>query len=276
MRRRPAGRLAVCLFGLLIPFCSQASDSDAAIWKGTSGKYAIEWSASALRATRSDTNQIAFDARAEAQAEWSRIVQTSPGARLKAEFTYRLLSAAGPYLSIEEGEYCDCGGAHPTAVKKFRTIALDRSTADSPQAASLRELFPPQEIFKALVSDSAVHKALGSDAVPASLNELLDRLIDQTVRVGECEYRFPQSLMASFAFYEISEDRILVRLGLPSAVESCRGQLTQLGLTLAPSEAIRVLFLGANRQHEGLLMMDEERLMRSGVTSFSFTQAARR
>jgi hypothetical protein len=271
-----AGRWTCCFLVLSLPFLfSQTGRPDQAIWKGGRGNYAIEWSVSALRATRSDTNQIAFDARSDAEAAWARIVERSKGASLKAEFTYRLLSVMGSFLTIEEGEYCDCGGAHPTELKKFRAIQLDRSMFNAPVAASLTELFPSQTIFKALVADSLVHRALGSDAVPGSLNELLEQLGDQTVKVGECEYSFSRDLMGSFALYSIQDDKVLVRLGLPSAVESCRGRLTQIGITLAVSEANHASFSIEKNSHERLLMADAEQIPRSKLTSFSFSQSHR-
>jgi hypothetical protein len=261
MRPRHAARWVCCFLGLLFQLHSQTPGTDRPIWKGISGKYGIEWTTSALRVKRSDADGPAFDAGADAKAAWARIVQHSNGEPLEAEFTYRLLSVAGPYFTIEQVDYCDCGGAHPTTVKKFRTIQLDRSQSGSPAAASLTEFFPPAAIYKALVADPVVHKALGSETIPTSLKGLLDRLLEETVRVGECEYEFPENMMESFGFYDIRDDSILVRLGLPAAVESCRGQLTQLGLTLVSSEASRTMFLAVKQQHQGLLMADAERPM---------------
>lgn len=269
-RRHPVPWIC-CFLMLLLSLHSPSRGSDPSIWKGTSGNYAVEWSGSTLRATRTDTNQIAFDARSDAEAAWSKIVQRSKGGPLQAEFTYRLLSVAGPYLTVEEGEYCDCGGAHPSESTKFRAIELDRSKAGSVEAASLTELFPSQDILKALLSDALVHKALGSDAAPGSLNELLKQLGDDTVKVGECEYWFPPELMNSFAVYDVQEENVLVRLALPAAAETCRGRLTQIGMTLASSKATRPFFLAAKRQQRGLLMAEADRTTRSKVTSFSFS-----
>ena len=267
---RISGFLILCL--PLYAQDAQGRSADTSIWKGSSGDYEIEWSTSTLCAIRTDTSQIAFDARADAQAAWARIVRRSSGVSLKAEFTYRLLSVEGPYLTFEQEEYCDCGGAHPTAVKRFRTIQLDRSKSDSPQAANLTDLFSSEAIHKALIADSLVRKALGSEAPPSSLDDLLNQLVDQRVKVGECDYSFSSSLMNSFAVYDVQEENVLVRLGLPAATESCRGRLTQIGITLSPSEATRASLLAAKKQHRGLTMAEAERTMRSKVASFSFSQ----
>jgi len=271
MSRHGAALCTCCFLALLLPLCAQDHSADTAIWTGTSGNYEIEWSAATLRATRIDTKEIAFDARADAQAAWARIMQRSSGAPLKAEFTYRLLSVEGPYLTFEEEEYCDCGGAHPTAVKRFRAIQLDQSKSDSLQPANLTELFSPEAIHKALVADSLVRKALGSEATPGSLQDLLEQLVDQRVKVRECEYSFPSSLMSSFAVYDVLDESVLVRLGLPAAAESCRGQLSQIGIALSLPEATRASLLTANKQHQGLLMAEADRTMRSKVTSFRFS-----
>jgi hypothetical protein len=275
MNRPGATRRTVWLLAFLLPLSAQTSPNDQAFWKGTSPSYAIEWSRSSLRATRLNTKQTVFDARADAQAAWAGIVQRSKGAPVKAEFNYRLLSVAGPYLSIEEEEYCDCGGAHPTAVKKFRAIQLDHSKVDSPQPAALNDLFTPEAISKALGADALVKKTLGSEAAPESLNSLIDHLADQSVKVGECEYAIPPNLMNSFALYAVKADSVQVRLGLPSAIESCRGRLTQIGLTLPSSTATQTLF--SAKENQGILLMEQAaRLQGSGATSFEFSQPGNR
>lgn len=275
MNRPGTACCTVWLIAFLLPLSAQTSPAGQVFWKGTSASYAIEWSRSSLRATRSDTKQTVFDARTDAQAAWAGIVQRAKGAPVKAEFTYRLLSAAGPYLSIEEEEYCDCGGVHPTAVKKFRAIQLDHSKADSPHPAALDELFSSETISKALAADTLVRKTLGSEAAPESLNSLIDQLADQNVKVGECEYSFTPNLMSNFALYAVKADTVLVRLGLPSATESCRGRLTQIGLTLPSSKATQALF--SAKQNQGVLLMEQAaRLQRSGATSIEFSQPGNR
>ena len=65
---------------------------------------------------------------------------------------------------------------------------------------------------------------------------------------------------------------VQVRIGLPSAEEACRGQITQLGLTLPAPEAAKVMFA---KQGESLLMIDSHRMPASAVTSFHFVQKKR-
>jgi hypothetical protein len=261
-------------FFILLSLHAQTPTSDGSIWSGNSGKYKIEWTHSILRVT--DGDQVVFDARADAERAWHRIVEHPGGPPAKAQFIYRVLSVVGPYLTLEQAEYCDCGGAHASAVKKFRTIRLDRSKVDSPQAASLRDLFPPEEILKSLASDAVVRKILGSGPAPTSLDDLVENLTDQTVKVKDCDYRFPPDLLSDFAVYDVKEGAVLVRLGLPAAAEVCRGQLTQLGLSLAPPGTSHTLLLAATKPGQGLLMAETQELPQSKITSFTFDQAAQR
>ena len=88
--------------------------------------------------------------RAIAQAEWGKIVKAGRGAPLAFEKSYRLLSFFGPYLSVEEETDCECGGAHPTSVKRFKAVALPSSKPDQAAPAKLSRLFPEQEVLGAL------------------------------------------------------------------------------------------------------------------------------
>jgi hypothetical protein len=48
----------------------------------------------------------------------------APGQSLEFAKSDAVLSAVGPYLSVEEGTFCDCGGAHPMEVERFRAINI--------------------------------------------------------------------------------------------------------------------------------------------------------
>jgi hypothetical protein len=251
---------------------AQAPAPDRTIWKGKSGNYAIEWSTTNLKVTRAANPPSIFDAASQAKTAWSGFVQSSNGAPMEAEFTYRLLSAVGPYLSLEEGIYCECGGAHPTSVTRFRAIDLERSSPGSPSPASLTSIFPESSVLAALVGEPTVARVLGADPKPKSLAGLLGTLQDKTVRVKDCEYEFPDDLLSSFAVNDAKDGNVSVRLGLPSAAEVCRGETIQLGLTLPTPQALRAWLLDAKERRSGLLMVDSPRDARSAVTSFHFSQ----
>jgi hypothetical protein len=259
----------LCLATIACRLPAQNGPAGQSFWKGQSGNYNIEWSPSDLRATNAGTGAATFDAAAEARKVWSGIASNAGGAELEAEFTYRLLSVVGPYLSFEETVYCDCGGAHPTAVKHFRTIDLASSAP-----AQLTTFFPDRDILAALLADPLVTRALDG-AKPNSLPALLNALADGTVDAKDCDYRFPDDLFSSFAFYDVQNGNASVRISLPNAAESCRGQMIQLGLSLAIPEAGRAWLADAKEQHAGLLMIDALHNGHGQITSIRFRQAAK-
>lgn len=253
---------------------AQGNGATRQIWKGKSGGFAIEWTAANLKAVRADNGLVIYDAAAEARKSWARYARDAKGAPLEAAFTYRLLSAVGPYLSVEEGIYCECGGAHPTAIKRFRAIDLQHFSHGSPSQADLAAVIPMPDVFAALISDPAVSKVLGSPA-PKDLPALLDALQDDTVRVKDCDYRFPDDLLSNFAFYDSRDGNASVRLSLPPAAEVCRGQMTQLGLSVPVSGSLRASLAAAKEGREGLLMVDAARLANAIVTTLKFSRKGR-
>ena len=267
---RPA--LFCCLAAFACQLHAQGKGPSRTIWKGQSGNYGIDWSSTGLTVTREANPLSVFDAAAEAKAAWSGFVRNANGAPMEAEFTYRLLSAVGPYLSLEEGVYCDCGGAHPTSVKRFRAIDLERSSQRSPSPASLTSIFPERNVLAALLGDPMVAGALGALPKPESLAALLQTLEEETVKVKDCEYEFPDDLLSSFAFGDAEDGNVSVQLGLPSAAQVCRGEMIQLGLTLPTPQAIQAWLRDAKERRRGLLLVDSPRDGRSAVTLFHFSQ----
>ena len=244
-------------------------------WKGSSGPYNIDWSAANLKATRSDTGAVVFDARAEAADAWKDMVRDSPGASLEFEQTYRLLSIVGPYLSFQEFMSCDCGGAHPTEHTEFRTVDLSRAGS----AAKLTAIFPDSQVLTALLDDRIVKNALGNttqksvQSNPKSLEELLDALDGKTVKLKDCSYGiYKDTFLSNFALYDFKDEHAAVRISLSHAAEVCRGQMTQLGLSLPAPESLRTSLSDAKQHQSGLLMIDAPHDGDTQVTSFKFAQ----
>lgn len=246
--------------------CLGAQEAGAArnLWSGKSGEYSIQWTASNLKVTQGE--RTVYDAAAAAKAAWADMVRKSNGIAMEAQFTYRLLSAVGPYLSVEEGVFCDCGGAHPTAVTRFRATDLRGAKKSD---ASLTAIFPEGAVYKALSTDGVVTKALGEDAKPKTWADLIDTLQDKTAKVKDCEYAFPEDIASRFAFYGYEAGNAAVRIGLPNASEVCRGQSTQLGLTLAAPAGLKAELESAKAKRSGALMAD---VPKDAETKFSFSQ----
>jgi hypothetical protein len=244
------------------------------IWTGSSGGFHIVWTTSDLRVSRrQNPAEIRLSLRALAQAAWTQMAGEATGQRLDRQITYRLLSVVGPYLSYEEADYCDCGGAHPSAVKRFRAIDLDKTRADRPAPVSLTDLFSDGDVFAALVSDPLVRSVLRDAETPrpTSLAELLDALDYRAVSVGDCGYLFSRELLQSFAFYDLREEKVAVRISLPHAVETCRGEMAQLGLLLPIPGPLKDALEAARRKTDGALMGNAATLFKNARTVVTFS-----
>jgi hypothetical protein len=255
---------------------AQSSASPGIFWKGHSGNFNVEWSGHDLQAFRpADPRSSVLDMRQVAQSDWKQISEGPPGKPITASFNYRVLSLVGPVLSIEEDDYCDCGGAHPTAGKMFRAIDLPGSQAAKAAPEEITSLFPAETVYQALRADSAVKKALPPAAKPESLDALVGALAFQNVDVGECSYYFPKELLSRFAFFDLQGDRVSVRFSLSHASEICRGQMTQIGIELPVPEGLQASFAAAKAGREGLLMANRTAAMKQAVSSIEFSTHAK-
>lgn len=275
-RRAPTLAIYALFFlGYALPSLA-ASPTDRPIWTGTSGEFRIAWTASDLRVSRQDNpSETRFSLRSLAKAAWKKMVAEAAGQRLERQITYRLLSVVGPYLSYEEADDCDCGGAHPSAVKRFRAIDLEKTRADNPVPVSLTDIFSDGDVFAALVSDSLVRSALHDADMPqpSSLAELLDALDYRAVSVGDCGYLFSKELLQNFAFYDLRDGKVAVRISLSHEAEVCRGQMVQLGLLLPIPEKLAGFLDAARRKSGGILMADTAKLFKDTRIGVTFSTA---
>lgn len=241
-------------------------------WLKPSGEFSIRRSAKDISVSpRKSPNSPILSFQAMAQADWEKIQRDASGQTMEAERTYRLLSAVGPYLSVEEQYDCDCGGAHPSSSKRFRAYDLSKSTSDRPTLAKLTDIFPEDAIFSALLRDPLVSGVLkDTSPEPTSLSELLATLQSKQVQVKECPYYFGSDLMTDFAFYSVDADEVSVRISLSHAAEVCRGQMTQIGIRLPVPGAFKVQFDSARAAKSGFLMRKQEKLAMMSQVSFRF------
>lgn len=164
------------------------------------------------------------------------------------EASIRVLSVVGALVSVHESEsgYCE-GAAHPYAVQTFRALDMRRQA----ERAKLTDWFPKAEVYKALMGDRIVQKALGGQK-PKTLDALLKAL--DGYQSDDCAYGFSDDLLTRFAFHHLKGKQVAVRLGLTHGCEVNRGQLTQLGLYLPIPPALEAPLRRAERGEAGYLM----------------------
>ena len=201
--------------------------------------FLVNWQVDRLDVTRAGKRVLSFNA--IAAREWSRVREGADSQALRMEKTYAVLSAVGPWLSVQGGTFCDCGGAHPTAVLGFYTYDLRKIRPDSGASADLASIFPADVILAALLHNDTIAGVLNDAGVvsPRTLPELLKALAFKTTKFGDCNFSFDDALLSSFAFHHIEGDKVAVRFGLPPEAQVCRGQLTQIEILLPVGDATR-------------------------------------
>ncbi len=203
-------------------------------------EFTVQSTAADLKAFRAaDPKRPVLDMRQVALADWKKLSQDAD-TKITASYDFQVLSLVGPVLSIEEDDYCDCGGAHPTAGKLFRAIDLKQSHASEAVPAQITSLFPAESVLKALLADSVVKKVLPAGKKPELLDALVKALAMKTVQVGECDYYFPEELLSRFAVFDVKGTQAAVRFSLSHESEICRGQMTQIGVELPIPAALQV------------------------------------
>lgn len=273
----PQGKIATFLL-LTLGIAGQPLQGQT-FWRGESGGYQIQWTAANLSAAKGGPNSsISFDGAATAKAKWKEIsAPASAPAQDSAEYSYesdyRLLSVVGPIMSIEEGEECDCGGAHPSEFTGFIAYDLSKSHTTKPVPASLLDYFSAETLYSALIKDPVVKKILANKK-PISLSELRQDLPFENYTNGNCDYEFGPDFLNHFAFYDHRPGFVSIRISLSHAVETCRGQFTQVGLELPVADPILEEALTRAKAGQSGILMKALRQKAGGkpVTSLSFPE----
>lgn len=139
-----------------------------------------------------------------------------------------MLSIVGPYISFEVSYYAE-GGAHPSYGTFYKVINIING-----KRVSLKQLFSKKVLFKTLIADSVIKKALS--ATPRNLDELFKNAD------GGCEMFIHESILSSFAFHHIKNNKVAVRIGISHGCEINRGDFTQIGIYLPiPKNLIHIL-----------------------------------
>lgn len=282
-------------FSLCLSIQSQAQNNDRPIWSGTSGGFAIRWTASDINArVANNPSDVRYSAKAQAQAEFDRIKKDNESDPMTCTIDqdYTLMSVVGSIISIQDHYYLGCEQtAHPGGESRFIAIDLSKPTKGVARRAedsdytmpdnvvSLAEIFREEDILRALLADALIKKALASSeksGTPKTLAQLLEAF-DTGVSVAEDErncFSISKDLLTRFAFHHVEGDKVAVRLGL-SGTGVCRELLTQIGILLPIPESLKPVLTNASAGKRGFLMKDQKRISAGRQTRLIFKTKGR-
>ena len=78
------------------------------IWTGRPDGFVVDWRADGFSVTRAGKEVLSIGA--IATREWNYLRENARSRALKFDKTDALLSSVGPFLSVQEGSFCDCDG----------------------------------------------------------------------------------------------------------------------------------------------------------------------
>jgi hypothetical protein len=175
---------------------------------------------------------------------------------------FDLLSMIGPIMSYEDRRQGSCtDSAHPYGETRMMAINLKKGGLP----AKLTDIFFPEDIYKALINDKVVQKALDQiGSQPADLDQMLrafgdgvDVTIEGTSHSEPLCFNISRDLLSHFAFHHIDKEKVWIRIGLPGT-PVCRYALTELGITLPLPQVLEEEMEAADQNKAGMLMKDSE------------------
>ncbi|MDB5100968.1 MAG: secreted protein [Cyanobacteria bacterium RYN_339] len=206
------------------------------VWAGASAGRKVSWTLSDIRAAQADGKLYSLK---DDLAKQMGVADLGPGATASA--TARVKSLVGGVLSVQwtHDSYVP-GDAHPDSGKAFKAVNL----ADPSKPIKLTDVFPEADVYKALMGDPIVKKALGT-AQPKDLAALQKALEYKQVKANGHEYIFDPELLGRFAIHHVQGGDAYVRLGLEAANGADRDAFTQLGLKLPIPADLRAEYQAA-------------------------------
>lgn len=275
--RRTVGLVALAL----LPLAARPAAAQQAIWRGRSGGYDVAWTDRDITARRASDGTVVFSARRIADAEWANYASDHDEEVPVREFErkVRLLSVVGSIISLEEADYCDCGGAHPILSTRFVSYDLARGTAARPHPVVATDLVPEADLLRALAADPLIRQAMGKahQRTLTSLAAMPHALELQEIQPpnDECTYGVGQEFPTEFALHHLEAGRVALRFSLSHYVEICRGKMAQVGVLVAPRARLLPDLTAADTRRAGYLMKDLRTLAASRETVFNYRPRAR-
>ncbi|MGZ3776012.1 MAG: hypothetical protein ACXVCP_20330 [Bdellovibrio sp.] len=163
---------------------------------------------------------------------------------------FNILSLVGPFLSIQEvGTGYGTGAAHPYAYQTHHALdartlisGSNKNTEVVSQNANLLDLVTMESLIKALQNDSYLIKNLGKEKLARA--KTLPAIIKVMSGLESCEIHIPSKVeeaVSQFSVFDYREqkDQVTIRLGFSYGCEAARGNYTQLGLIVKPTDMFR-------------------------------------
>lgn len=224
------------------------------IWTGHSAGTTIVWTAKNIRAYRTTSKYPVFNLYSYLLASFKNETADPRDIYVNAEDAVSIESLVGHILSIRDENYLEIGREE----RQTRLLAFDlqRSVPTKPASLKLTDIFPPNAIFAALMSEKRLHAALPKGSAPTDLSSLLKILGDQPIKDGTCQYAVTTDFLQSFAIYDYANGFATVRLGLSNFLQVCLGDMLEMDIQLEVPSSQRAGFEAAQRKKEGFLMKD--------------------
>jgi hypothetical protein len=270
-------RISLLLLGSLF-LGAPAAAAQQTIWRGRSGGYDVAWTDRDISARRASDGALVFSARRISDAEWAEMRgDHDEDVPVKEwERQYRVMSVVGSILSLEEAEYCDCGGAHPILSTRLVSYDLARSTVVRPHEVRATDLVPEPELLRALTADRLIRQGMDSAHVRSvsSVAMLTKRLELTEIQPpnDECTYGVADSLATEFALHHVESGRVAMRFSLSHYVEVCRGRYAQVGVLVTPVPRLLPDLMAADARRAGFLMKDQHAIGGDHRTRFNYQQ----
>ncbi|MGC9272039.1 hypothetical protein, partial [Acidiphilium sp.] len=239
---------AICGIGGAAIIASPAAEPRPALHNST---YTVDVEKGNITVISTRTHAPVFSVATFAHAEY-QILRAQSGLSAGDDKTpfqvsqsFTIVSLYGPYLALRDQTLIEQGsGALPGGGVRYWTIDLrhphnlnldpKRPLAAIPQPngtiMSLATLYPPAQITAALTRDPFVRKFVTPQA-GATPQTILAALAHATLTNPNICLDAPRDVLSSFAIVAAHSSTLGIRLGLPGR-GSCRGNLTNLGLTL--------------------------------------------
>jgi hypothetical protein len=240
--------------------------------------YRVTWSAFDLRAVPIKApDRVIFSAKQVAKSYFARQLEDHSHCQQTREF--RLLSLVGSIMSYADTTSKNSQDQHLSSETDYIAINLRKGG----MLAKLTDIFLPEDLYKALMGDKVIQKALEkTGAQPADLAQLQDAFASG-VSVSTADpqkgeplcFTIGEDFLNRFAFHHIDSDKVWVRIGLTGNAD-CSSELTEIGITLPLPQSLQDELASADQGAEGILMKDTDRRARVIHTVFSCDSTADR